>query len=42
MGAHDSGIHDIYFPGALGLGIHEVLSSWHVTFNNQSQTLLYL
>jgi len=27
MVAHGSGIHDIYFPGARGLGIHEVLSS---------------
>ena len=27
MGARRSGIHDIYFPGARGLGIHEVLSS---------------
>ena len=34
MGASGSGIHDIYFPGARGLGIHEALSSWHVTFFN--------
>jgi len=27
MGARGSGIHDIYFPAARGLGIHEVLSS---------------
>jgi len=27
MGACGSGIHDIYFPGAHGLGIHGVLSS---------------
>jgi hypothetical protein len=27
MVARGSGIHDIYFPGARGLGIHEVLSS---------------
>jgi hypothetical protein len=27
MAARDSGLHDIYFPGARGLGIHEVLSS---------------
>ena len=27
MGASGSGIHDIYFPGARGLWIHEVLSS---------------
>jgi hypothetical protein len=27
MGARRSEIHDIYFPGACGLGIHEVLSS---------------
>ena len=25
--ARGSGIHDFYFPGACGLGIHEVLSS---------------
>jgi hypothetical protein len=34
MGASGSGIHDIYFPGARGLGIHEALSSWYVTFFN--------
>jgi hypothetical protein len=27
MGARGSDIHDIYFPGARGLGIHKVLSS---------------
>jgi hypothetical protein len=27
MGACGSGMHDIYFLGARGLGIHEVLSS---------------
>ena len=27
VGALSSGIHDIYFPGARGLGIHEALSS---------------
>jgi 2-phosphoglycerate kinase len=27
MGAGGSGIHEIYFPGARGLGIHEILSS---------------
>jgi hypothetical protein len=27
MGARGSGKHDIYFLGARGLGIHEVLSS---------------
>jgi len=27
MEARGSGIHDIYFPGARSLGIHEVLSS---------------
>jgi len=27
MGAGGSGMHDIYFLGAHGLGIHEVLSS---------------
>jgi len=27
MGARGSGIHDIYFPRARGLGIHEVLYS---------------
>jgi len=27
MGARGSRIHDIYFPGARGLGIHKVLSS---------------
>ena len=32
MGARGSGRHDIYFPGVCVLGIHEVLSSWHVTF----------
>ena len=32
MAARGSGIHDIYFPGACGLGIHEVLSCWYVTF----------
>jgi hypothetical protein len=34
MGARRSGIHDVHFPGARGLGIHEVLSSWHVTYFN--------
>ena len=34
MGAHGSGIYDIYFPGERGLGIHEVLYSWHVTSFN--------
>ena len=32
MGARGREIHAIYFLGARGLGIHEVLSSWHVTF----------
>jgi mannitol-specific phosphotransferase system IIBC component len=27
MGSSGSGIHEIYFPGARGLGIHEILSS---------------
>ena len=27
MGLSGSGIHEIYFPGARGLGIHEILSS---------------
>jgi hypothetical protein len=27
MGARDSEIHEIYYPRASGLGIHEVLSS---------------
>ena len=30
MGSRGSGMH-IYFFGVRGLGIHEVLSSWHVT-----------
>jgi hypothetical protein len=34
MGARGSGIHAIYFPGTRGLGIHEVLSSCHVTLFN--------
>ena len=34
MGARGSGRHDIYFPWVCVLGIHEVLSSWHVTFFN--------
>ena len=33
MGARGSGIHDMYFPGARGLAIHEVLSSWHYLAN---------
>ena len=32
MGERGSGIHNIYFPGTRGLGIHEDLSSWHVMF----------
>jgi hypothetical protein len=27
MYRHGSGIHDIYFPGACGIGTHEILSS---------------
>ena len=33
MRARGSGIHDMYFPGARGLAIHEVLSSWHYLTN---------